>query len=1160
MEDTSSRNHELQEHQKKFVDETDKLISHLHTFKTKVTVAIARAESVVSPSIKKKRLEETKDFISRLIERLVDINCEFELDDGIPSLSIPYPPVGNRFVQLQFLAGDSPWNFWLCDKLVDTKVLHKTLLQKYQNDLLEHCQNPKPSESVCFFDRNRIFRGIILQTINECRVKVLDCDSNITKVVTTDRVFRPDPDACAVHAYALRCTIVKEKDSKQVWSTDLRDLFCNTLKEAVLYVKLLEKLPGTFPNFLVDVEMHFEEERGNLKEWLIDRLLPELRKLNTDEHDENESICDFLSAESLNPYYKSSIVNDDKDNVTEDTDRNANELRVPQNDINNLNLNTNKVSTNIHTNVNHSEDEISVTPEANDQVSSSCDAASILSTTKCNEIISIDSTNSQFGVNSDSSKCVKKMLDIRLDGASEEFKPMVTKQNNKRPPRFNKAHNAIFPPQVNNFHQPPGFHSYAQHSAAFCSPSIYPIASPWAYQGQSLQQTPSWPRPSSFNPWQPPSNGPSLPPVVTEPTQKSWSSGEYSNCNTDGNDENVKIENINNISVNVNVLAPEFVPRQSNDNMKYSSKQNTSSHVNGDRPSILPVPDTTTHLELRKPSTLFKPGENLLVMIAHVQSPAEFYVHFLTSNNRLIDKLRDDMFQHYNLKDPVVYNSWQEARHALGKFCACKWREDKHWYRVEVIDSTVEEDHLKVFFVDYGNTECVHFNCLQPLFRGFEKLPMCAQRCHLAKIHPLIKGGPWSRESIDFFKSKVEETNKHVYSITVVPSNDNQIISNSLSVMLFEGKATDDSSSINDQMVDQGLAWSRRLLTQTVLSNGSDIFQSQDELSVLNEITNVNAAKESLETFSLDFDLNVDLPETTRTRIDENWDDWDPRKEDFYSARNNPALDTDDACVAVSGYSARDEKRVCKFYARKGFCWKKNCPKEHFKPNKDGVTTDKEEVYSRAFTEMSLPAVGEEISVRVTAVESLSYFYVQLREDEAVSIDADNDEDEETLTSLHEYMNLPENIERMRYLAVPPALGQLVIAKCEGKWFRARVISADDNPEVMFVDYGSTATVDAVDLRHMEPQYLHLPFQAIECSLANVIPPDNSELFKKGTEQLKDLILDNILTAKIYDAEEVTDDVHRLQILLQLDSGIDVGEWLVGSNVCKLQLCLPILD
>ncbi|KAG8281108.1 Tudor domain-containing protein 1 [Homalodisca vitripennis] len=101
------------------------------------------------------------------------------------------------------------------------------------------------------------------------------------------------------------------------------------------------------------------------------------------------------------------------------------------------------------------------------------------------------------------------------------------------------------------------------------------------------------------------------------------------------------------------------------------------------------------------------------------------------------------MFQHYNSKNPVAYNSWQEAWQVLGKFCACKWAEDEHWYRVEVIDWTVERNHVKVFFVDYGNTECVHFNCLQPLFQGFEKLPMCAQRCHLAGLNKI----PFGEES-----------------------------------------------------------------------------------------------------------------------------------------------------------------------------------------------------------------------------------------------------------------------------------------------------------------------------------------------------------------------------------------------------------------------------
>uniref|UniRef100_A0A1B6KJB9 Tudor domain-containing protein n=1 Tax=Graphocephala atropunctata TaxID=36148 RepID=A0A1B6KJB9_9HEMI len=781
------------------------------------------------------------------------------------------------------------------------------------------------------------------------------------------------------------------------------------------------------------------------------------------------------------------------------------------------------------------------------------------------------SKDSQSDSNSSSSGCEKEtVLDVRLDGASKEFMPKFSTQRQHHPtprqkstPRMGKVG---YSPNVNRDFLEHGYiPPYPLQSVAYGPPPGLGLPIPW-YEGPMLQHTPAWPGPPTYPSWHPPGNMPSLSPAITDPAQNPWSSGDeqYLNSNSDGSEESMKIENINNINVNVNVMAPEFVPRTSKEK-KYPEEQRTGAEISRDIPSILPASSgAVAHVELKKPRTLFKSGENLLVLIAHLESPAEFYIHFLTSNNTLIDKLRDQMTNHYNLKhQPEVYSSWREAKHTLGKFCACKWKQDSHWYRVEVIDWAIGGNQVKVFFVDFGNTDLVPLSCLQPLSQDFGKLPMCAQRCHLAQVHPLMKDQPWSRESVDFFKSKVQELdyNTRVYSITVVPSNDNKNQSNSLSVMLYEGKATDDSSSINDQMVDRGFAWSKRLLSQQLSTEGSDTYKSLDKLSVLSDIANMKTEKavkplptKSLE-LSLDFDLNTELNVATVSKEDDKWENWDPREEDYRGVHNNPALDSSSAGVALIGYSAQDEKRICKFFSSKGVCWKTNCPKEHSKRYKDGVTTDKEAVHWRSICKMSLPTTGEEISVRVTAVDSLSCFYVQLEENKAVSCDVEEDEDKENLTLLHKFIN--ENVQEMRYLAVPPALGQLVIAKYEEEWFRARVISADDDPEVMFVDYGSVASISAINLREMEPRYLHLPFQAIECSLANIVPSDDSELYKKGTDQLKELILGSVLTAKVYDREENTDDVGRLRILLQLDSGIDVGEWLIGINVCKPQLCLP---
>ena len=37
--------------------------------------------------------------------------------------------------------------------------------------------------------------------------------------------------------------------------------------------------------------------------------------------------------------------------------------------------------------------------------------------------------------------------------------------------------------------------------------------------------------------------------------------------------------------------------------------------------------------------------------------------------------------------------------------------------------------------------------------------------------------------------------------------------------------------------------------------------------------------------------------------------------------------------------------------------------------------------------------------------------------------------------------------------------------------------------QVFYVDYGNTETVDERNIRNMEPTFMHLPFQALECFL-----------------------------------------------------------------------------
>lgn len=47
----------------------------------------------------------------------------------------------------------------------------------------------------------------------------------------------------------------------------------------------------------------------------------------------------------------------------------------------------------------------------------------------------------------------------------------------------------------------------------------------------------------------------------------------------------------------------------------------------------------------------------------------------------------------------------------------------------------------------------------------------------------------------------------------------------------------------------------------------------------------------------------------------------------------------------------------------------------------DGTTTDKQEIYKSCISELVMPSVGEEIKVKITCVESINQFYIQMEEE-----------------------------------------------------------------------------------------------------------------------------------------------------------------------------------
>ncbi|XP_023217953.1 A-kinase anchor protein 1, mitochondrial-like [Centruroides sculpturatus] len=101
---------------------------------------------------------------------------------------------------------------------------------------------------------------------------------------------------------------------------------------------------------------------------------------------------------------------------------------------------------------------------------------------------------------------------------------------------------------------------------------------------------------------------------------------------------------------------------------------------------------------------------------------------------------------------------------------------------------------------------------------------------------------------------------------------------------------------------------------------------------------------------------------------------------------------------------------------------------------------------------------------------------------------------------------------------VMPQEGNLCAAPGINGWYRAKVISINEanECEVMFLDYGGYSTVPVSYLRQIRGDYLTLPFQAQECYLANIAPPNGAEVWSnESVELFEGLVRGHVLHAVI---------------------------------------------
>ncbi|KAK5903886.1 hypothetical protein CgunFtcFv8_007631 [Champsocephalus gunnari] len=150
-----------------------------------------------------------------------------------------------------------------------------------------------------------------------------------------------------------------------------------------------------------------------------------------------------------------------------------------------------------------------------------------------------------------------------------------------------------------------------------------------------------------------------------------------------------------------------------------------------------------------------------VAFVQHVSDPSEFWIQ--TQNYAIeLDELMDGIYHLY--KDSVNKNVVTNP--TVGLFCAAK-SEDGDFYRATVAE--VGEIQVKVFFVDYGNTEMVDRRNIRTLPDDFKKLPCLSLKCTLDGVRP--KDGRWSQSACELFIKAVTdiELTVHVTSSLLNP-------------------------------------------------------------------------------------------------------------------------------------------------------------------------------------------------------------------------------------------------------------------------------------------------------------------------------------------------------------------------------------------------------
>ncbi|XP_052789839.1 uncharacterized protein LOC128224159 isoform X2 [Mya arenaria] len=196
------------------------------------------------------------------------------------------------------------------------------------------------------------------------------------------------------------------------------------------------------------------------------------------------------------------------------------------------------------------------------------------------------------------------------------------------------------------------------------------------------------------------------------------------------------------------------------------------------------------------------------LFVTNVIHPGLFWVYLRHKDKSIaLEELMDELEEEY--RDCGDKYQIPEELIKPGLVCATLFPEDNNWHRGVILGKSMA-GLVKVYYVDYGNTNFVSINTLKFLKEKFMVLPAQAIQCRMAHIQP--NGSSWKLKThkrlIELTREKalvafICEIRNQVMSLMLVDTSDSNVDKHLNDILVFEGLAVNKPDDKNTELLDQ---------------------------------------------------------------------------------------------------------------------------------------------------------------------------------------------------------------------------------------------------------------------------------------------------------------------------------------------------------------------